>query len=103
MRGRGDTETGRRGDEGHGDGRRGTRRRRDLVVAVPVSPCHRVSVSPRLPVAASAFWWSELVSNQPIGFFRPALIHLSYPTSEWPLAFGLGSLNFELWAFGFWS
>ncbi len=25
-------------------------------------------------------WWSELESNQPFGFFRPALIHLSYPT-----------------------
>src|SRR5438309_9653584 len=25
-------------------------------------------------------WWSELESNQPFGLFRPALIHLSYPT-----------------------
>ena len=25
-------------------------------------------------------WWSELESNQPFGNFRPALIHLSYPT-----------------------
>ena len=25
-------------------------------------------------------WWSELDSNQPFGLFRPALIHLSYPT-----------------------
>jgi hypothetical protein len=25
-------------------------------------------------------WWSELESNQPFGFFRPALIRLSYPT-----------------------
>src|SRR5712692_2885305 len=36
-------------------------------------------------------WWSELESNQPFGLFRPALIHLSYPTEFglWPLAFGL--------------
>src|SRR5688572_12761770 len=27
-------------------------------------------------------WWSELDSNQPIGLFRPALIRLSYPTSN---------------------
>jgi hypothetical protein len=27
-------------------------------------------------------WWSELDSNQPIGLFRPALIHLSYPTER---------------------
>lgn len=26
-------------------------------------------------------WWSELESNQPFGLFRPALIHLSYPTT----------------------
>jgi hypothetical protein len=25
---------------------------------------------------------SELESNQPLGFFRPALIHLSYPTKD---------------------
>ena len=25
-------------------------------------------------------WWSELESNQPFGFFKPALIRLSYPT-----------------------
>ena len=25
-------------------------------------------------------WRSELESNQPFGLFRPALIHLSYPT-----------------------
>src|ERR1043166_489345 len=24
--------------------------------------------------------WSELELNQPLGFFRPTLIHLSYPT-----------------------
>lgn len=28
-------------------------------------------------------WWSELDSNQPVRFFRPALIHLSYPTLNW--------------------
>ena len=27
-------------------------------------------------------WWSELESNQPFELFRPALIHLSYPTEE---------------------
>ena len=25
-------------------------------------------------------WWSELESNQPLGFFGPMLIRLSYPT-----------------------
>ena len=40
-------------------------------------------------------WRSELESNQPIGFFRPALIHLSYPTWYWFLDFGLWSLSFE--------
>jgi hypothetical protein len=25
-------------------------------------------------------WWSELESNQPLGFFKPTLIRLSYPT-----------------------
>ena len=29
------------------------------------------------------FWRSELESNQPLGFFRPALIRLSYPTGDW--------------------
>src|SRR2546430_16958479 len=28
------------------------------------------------------FWWSELELNQPFGLFRPALIHLSYPTRD---------------------
>jgi hypothetical protein len=36
-------------------------------------------------------WRSELESNQPLGFFRPALIRLSYPTriGVRSLAFGL--------------
>jgi hypothetical protein len=37
----------------------------------------RVSVSPCL-----VFWWSELELNQPLGFFKPTLIHLSYPTRD---------------------
>ena len=34
-----------------------------------------------LPSAYS--FWSELESSQPLGFFRPALIRLSYPTEDW--------------------
>ena len=32
------------------------------------------------PITANRIWRSELESNQPFGFFRPALIRLSYPT-----------------------
>ena len=39
------------------------------------------SLSPRLP-CLRLFWRSELESNQPFGFFRPALIRLSYPTHD---------------------
>jgi hypothetical protein len=49
--------------------------------------------------------WSELGSNQPFGFFRPALIPLSYPTQtisvlrfqieDWSLVFGLWLLAFD--------
>ena len=28
------------------------------------------------------YWWSELESNQPLGFFKPTLIRLSYPTEN---------------------
>ena len=38
------------------------------------------------------FWWSELELNQPLGFFRPALILLSYPTEEGTLCFVLCTL-----------
>ena len=31
-------------------------------------------------------WWSELESNQPLGFFKPTLIRLSYPTETLPIA-----------------
>src|SRR5688572_3978483 len=32
--------------------------------------------------AAKCIWRSELESNQPLGFFKPTLIHLSYPTGD---------------------
>ena len=35
-----------------------------------------------IPHPSSLFRRSELESNQPFGFFRPALIRLSYPTEE---------------------
>ena len=43
------------------------------------------------------FWRSELESNQPLGFFKPTLIRLSYPTG---MVLGLCSLVFgtSLWA-----
>ena len=34
------------------------------------------------PITANRIWRSELESNQPFGFFRPALIRLSYPTKR---------------------
>ena len=40
-------------------------------------------ITKRLPTAPAfclLFFWSELELSQPLGFFRPALIRLSYPT-----------------------
>ena len=40
-------------------------------------------ITKRLPTAPAfclLFVWSELELSQPLGFFRPALIRLSYPT-----------------------
>jgi hypothetical protein len=36
--------------------------------------------APSIELLGQSGWWSELESNQPFGFFRPALIRLSYPT-----------------------
>src|SRR6185369_5945554 len=69
TRGRGDAGTRRRGDAGtrgradaetRGRGDAGTRRRGDARTrrwrfVFPVSPCHRVSVSPRLPIFQRLF------------------------------------------------
>ena len=49
----------------------------NLKIVVQWSP-----FSPHLPFSVSAVWWSELESNQPLGFFKPTLIHLSYPTRD---------------------
>jgi hypothetical protein len=63
---------------------------------------HLLSPSPCLSISVLAFfhpsafilhpfaWRSELESNQPIGLFRPALIHLSYPTR------GIADLRFSI-------
>ena len=52
-----------------------------------------VSSSFILHPSSLILWWrSELESNQPFGFFGPALIRLSYPTLFWSLVFGLRSL-----------
>jgi hypothetical protein len=47
---------------------------------VSASPCPRVPLHPSSFIPHPCFWRSELELNQPLGFFRPALIHLSYPT-----------------------
>ena len=43
-----------------------------------------IRANPRL--SAASLWWSELESNQPLGFFKPTLIRLSYPTVTFPIA-----------------
>ena len=35
-----------------------------------------------LPQVVLTSWWSELESNQPLGFFKPTLSRLSYPTLD---------------------
>jgi hypothetical protein len=52
--------------------------RKDLNLQPPVCRTSAPSLS-----YSGITWWSELESNQPFGFFRPALIHLSYPTVFW--------------------
>ena len=89
MGGRGDAGRGRRGDRGVG----GT-----LGLGGIPCPCFLHPSAFRLHPSA---WWSELVSNQPIGLFRPVLIHLSYPNRNIAdLSFGLRALAFGLWGFG---
>src|SRR6478736_2211257 len=62
---------------------------RDLKVVIHPSP---FTLHPSSFLLHPCFWWSELESNQPFGFFRPALIRLSYPTTGCTLCFVLCTL-----------
>ena len=46
------------------------------------SPMSKV-LSPVFDLGLWTKWRSELESNQPLGFFKPTLIRLSYPTEIW--------------------
>ena len=63
----------------------------------------QVVIHPSSFLLHPCFWWSELESNQPFGFFRPALIHLSYPTEGIAdCQFSIVDLKFNFLTIGNW-